>query len=542
MGIILINTSSNHFTDHLPEEDKLEMAKYKKFDYSQSRLLPVSFHKQIQPGTFEYTLSYLIDNKMDLSCFEELFKNDETGAPAYNPSILLKIILFAYSRGIVSSRDIARACEENVVFMALSADTRPHFTTISNFVSSTKDQIDDIFTDVLLYCNQIGLIGKTMFAIDGCKMPSNASKEWSGTRKSFKKKKDKMHKAVAYILNKHRNTDNEDCESNTREQEKHYIETLDKSIEKIEKFLKNEKDKIGKNKKPINSNITDNESATMKTSKGVIQGYNGVAAVDEKNQVIVHAEAFGKGPENDLLEPMIDGVNENFKAIGIKGDICKKVKITADAGFHSETTIKMLAEEGIDAYVADTQFRKRDPKFADVDKYKERTRKERAAKAGNSLTFRSKDFKFADDLSCCICPAGKRLYRSGANIYARGKHSVRFKGPQSACLPCKLRSKCLRNPDGNGVRQVAYFTGQTKGEAATYTKLMKEKIDSDQGRAIYSKRIGTVEPVFGNIRHILKLNRFTMRGKRKVNSQWKLFSIVHNMLKIHRFGPSFDSG
>jgi hypothetical protein len=100
----------------------------------------------------------------------------------------------------------------------------------------------------------------------------------------------------------------------------------------------------------------------------------------------------------------------------------------------------------------------------------------------------------------------------------------------------------LRNPSGNGTRQVAFFTGKTKGAAATYTKLMKEKIDSEEGRAIYSKRIGTVEPVFGNIRHTLKLNRFTMRGKRKVNTQWKLFSIVHNMLKIHRFGPAFDTG
>lgn len=518
------------------------MAKYKRFDYSQSRLLPVSFHKQIQPGTFEYTLSYLIDNKVDLSCFEELYKNDETGASAYNPSILLKIILFAYSRGIFSSRDIARACEENVIFMALSADTRPHFTTISNFVSGTNGQIDDIFTDVLLYCNQIGLIGKTMFAIDGCKMPSNASKEWSGTRKSLKKKKDKMQKAVTYILNKHRNADNKECESNTREREKHYIETLDKRIAKIEKFLKTEKEKIGKKGKPINSNITDNESATMKTSKGVIQGYNGVAAVDEKNQVIVHAEAFGQGPENDLLEPMIDGVNDNFKTIGIKGDICDKAKITADAGFHSEATIKKLAEENIDAYVADIQFRKRDPKFANVDKYKERFRKERAARDGSSLTFRPKDFKFPDDLSHCICPAGKRLYKDGSGVYTNGKRYVRFRGPKFACLPCHLRSKCLRNPSGNGTRQVVFFIGITNGCDATYTQRMKEKIDSEQGRAIYSKRIGTVEPVFGNIRHTLKLNRFTMRGKRKVNIQWKLFSIVHNLLKIHRFGPAFNSG
>jgi len=541
MAIFNVNTSSILITDPSPEEDKFEMAKYKNFSYDQTRLLPVSFHKQVQPGTFEYTLSYLIDNKVDLSCFEALFRNDETGAPAYDPAILLKIILFAYSRGIVSSRDIARACEENVVFMALSADTRPHFTTISNFISHMRQQVNDIFSDVLMYCNEIGLIGKNMFAIDGCKMPSNASKEWSGTRKSFKKKKEKMQKAIAYILDKHRKADNDGNENNVREQEKHYVETLNQRIEKIAAFLKKEKDKIGKSGKAINSNITDNESAKMKTSHGVIQGYDGVVAVDGKTQLIVHAEAFGVAQEHDLLEPMIEGVNENFRAIGIKGDICKKAKITADAGFHNEANMKMLAREGIDAYVADTQFRKRDPKFADVDKYKERSRKERAGRTGSSLTFQTKEFKFADDLSCCICPAGKRLYRNGSDVYMKGKHCVRFRGPQSACLPCQLRSKCLRNPSSNGVRQVAYFTGRTKGSEATYTQQMKAKIDSEQGRAIYSKRIGTVEPVFANMRHILKLDRFTLRGKKKVNIQWKLFSIVHNMLKIHRCGPAFDS-
>lgn len=542
MDIFNLNTSLNPIDDHSPEEDKLEMAKYKKFSYAQAKLLPVSFHKQIQPGTFEHTLSYLVDNKVDLSCFDELFKNDDTGAPAYNPKILLKIILFAYSRGIVSSRAIAKACEENVVFMALSADTRPHFTTISNFISGMKQQVKKIFSDILMYCNEIGLIGKNMFAIDGCKIPSNASKEWSGTRKSFERKKEKMKNAISYILEKHRSEDNDVKERDSLEQEKRYIETLNKRISKLESFLKSEKDKIGKSGKAINSNITDNESAKMKTSHGVIQGYDGVVAVDDKNQVIIHAEAFGVAQEHDLLEPMIKGVNENLKGIGIKGDISKKAKFTADAGFHNEANMKMLAKECIDAYVADPQFRKRDPKFSDVGKYKERSRKERAVREGSNLTYRTQDFKFADDLSYCICPAGKRLYRSGSNVFTKGRHSFRFKGPQSACYPCDMREKCLRNPSGNGTRQVAYFTGYTKGDVSTYTQRMKQKIDSDAGRAVYSKRIATVEPVFANIRHILGLNRFTMRGRLKVNTQWKLFSILHNMLKIHRFGPAFESG
>jgi uncharacterized metal-binding protein len=91
--------------------------------------------------------------------------------------------------------------------MALSADTRPHFTTIADFVSSMGTQVLGLFRDVLLICNEMRLIGKDMFAIDGCKMPSNASKKWSGTKAEFTKKKQKMERAIGRILKKHRETD-----------------------------------------------------------------------------------------------------------------------------------------------------------------------------------------------------------------------------------------------------------------------------------------------------------------------------------------------
>ncbi|BAH40538.1 hypothetical protein GAU_3496 [Gemmatimonas aurantiaca T-27] len=96
--------------------------------------------------------------------------------------MLLRVVLFAYARGIVSSRAIARACEDHVTFIALSGDTRPHFTTIAQFVSSLGDQIAPIFAAVLAVCDRQGLIGREMFAIDGVKLPSNASKHRSGTR------------------------------------------------------------------------------------------------------------------------------------------------------------------------------------------------------------------------------------------------------------------------------------------------------------------------------------------------------------------------
>jgi len=512
------------------------MARYKEYDYSQGKFIPVHFDKQILPGTFEYTLHYLIDNEIDLSIFDARYENDNTGAPAYDPAILLKIILYAYSRGITSSRKIARCCEENIVFMALSADTRPHFTTIADFISSADEEIIRLFLQVLLTCDEMGLIGKEMFAVDGCKMPSNASKEWSGTKEELQHKKDKMEQAIKQILTRHREMDVKEKDKGIVEQEEKYVETIKSKVKKIKQFLKENDDKPGKTGKPIKSNITDNQSAKMKTSHGVIQGYNGVAVVDDKHQVIVHAEAFGAAQEHDLLEPMIEGTKENFKEIGSEKDVFEKAKLVADSGYHTESNMKMVMEEGIDAYIADTQFRKRDPRFADVDKYKERFRKERAEYFGTSGLYKAKEFTMSEDKRFCICPAGKRLYRNGGNVIVDGNRAIKFRGRKTDCRICEVRERCLRNPDTSEVRQVYFFQGRTASAPETFTQKMKRKIDSIKGRLIYNRRLGTAEPPFAHIRSILRLDRFTLRGKRKVNTQWLLYCIVHNLTKVHRYG------
>ena len=137
------------------------MARYKHIDTS-PRLLAVDLQRQLLPGTFEHAMNHLIDNELDLSGFDTCFKNDITGAAAYPPAMLLKIVLFAYSMGIVSSRDIERACREHVTFIALSGDSQPHFTTIAGFVSTLGDDIAHIFTQILFICDKQGLIGREM--------------------------------------------------------------------------------------------------------------------------------------------------------------------------------------------------------------------------------------------------------------------------------------------------------------------------------------------------------------------------------------------
>lgn len=514
------------------------MARYKEYDYTQGKFIPVYFNKQILPGTFEHTLHYLIDNEIDMTIFDKRYQNDKTGAPAYDPAILLKIILYAYSKGITSSRKIAQCCEENIIFMALSADTRPHFTTIADFISSTDQEIIRLFLEVLLTCDAMGLIGKEMFAVDGCKMPSDASKEWSGTKEELQAKKEKMEQAIRQIAKRHRETDAEEKDKGIVEQEAKCVETIKSKVKKIKQFLKENDDKPGKTGKPIKSNITDNESAKMKTSHGVIQGYNGVAVVDEKHQVIVHAEAFGAAQEHDLLEPMIEGTRENFKEIGSEENVFNKAKLVADSGYHTEKNMQMVMEKGIDGYIADTQFRKRDPRFAAVDKYKEQSRKEQRKLNGTKMLYQPKDFTITEDRKFCICPEGKRLYYK-ATVMINGYKAMKFHGRKTDCRVCEARGKCLKYPDRTEARQVAFFNGQDESSPETFTTKMKRKIDSITGRLIYNRRLGTAEPPFAHIRSIMKLDRFTLRGKRKVNTQWLLYCITHNIKKVHRYAEGF---
>jgi hypothetical protein len=272
----------------------------------------------------------------------------------------------------------------------------------------------------------------------------------------------------------------------------------------------------------------------MKTSHGVLQGYNGVTAVDSQHQLIVHAEAFGEGQEHHLLKPMIEGVRAKATALGESADVFKTAKLTVDAGFHSEANVKYVFDEGIDAYIADKQFRKRDPRFITAARHKERTQKDK----GTPRLFRPHDFTYDAATRTCVCPAGKRLYKNGANVTIRGFEGMKFTAPQSACVPCGLRDQCLRHPEKTKVRQVVFFHGRTKAAGETFTQKMKRKIDSAVGRLIYQRRLATAEPPFANIRHAKGLDRFTLRGKTKVNGQWLLYCIVHNLGKIQRYGPA----
>jgi transposase len=505
------------------------MARYKHIDTS-PRFLAVDLERQLHPGTFEHALNYLVDHQLDLSRFDARYKNDLTGACAYPPAMLLKVVLFAYSRGIISSRDIERACKDHVTFIALSGDSAPHFTTFADFVSTLGNEIGPLFKDVLLICDRMGLIGREMFAIDGVKLPSNASKTRSGTRADFQRQADRMEAAARAMIARHRANDALPVEPDLAAKEARSIERLTREAAQMRQWLtEHPEDRKGAKGKVIKSNRTDNQSAKMATSKGVIQGYTGVAAVDDRHQIIVEAQVHGTGSEQALLMPMVEAA----------APLCTpETLITADAGYHSNANLKALAEQDRPALIADNQMRKRDERFKDQARHKAQPDPlyDKAHPKKTAGHYRPKDFDYDPEAGTCVCPAGKSLYQNGANCNHNGHLAVKFQGALRDCGPCTQRNQCLRKPQTTQTRQVSFFHGKTPGGKVSYIELMKRAIDSERGRALYGGRFATVEPVFGNLRYNKGLDRFTLRGQKKVDTQWKLFCLVHNIEKLAHHG------
>lgn len=503
------------------------MPRYKPDLSGQSQLVPVDFAKQVVPGTFEHALVHLIDHKLDCSAFDARYCNDEAGATAYDPRMLLKVILLGYSRGLISSRRIEAACRENMVFMAVSGGEMPHFTTLAGFVADNHAAIVALFREVLVVCNDVGLIGHEHFAIDGVKLPSNASKEWSGKRVDFEKKLAKCETAAQEMVRQHRQRDKQEPDQDGDDRDQRTRKKLEANADKLRAWLSSHADVVSKRGYVKTQNITDPDSAKMKTSHGVIQGYTGVAAVDDRDQVIVYAEAFGEGQEQSTLAPVIDGLSDHLD--GMNETLTGK-RITADAGYHSEANVELLYTREIDGYVADTGMRKRDPRFAEAQRHID-PREVRHQQKQRDARFQLSDFSYDVERGTCYCPEGHRL-TGPSQVAPNGYEGVRFQGRKQLCDPCPSRDQCLRDPAQSKYRQVVFFSGAT--QQVKYAQLMRQKIDSAEGRRQYGRRMGTVEPVFGHLRTHKRLDRFTLRGKRKVNGQWLLYCLVHNITKLMR--------
>jgi transposase len=506
------------------------MARFKHTDNSQGLFLTVNLGEQLLPGTFEWALDYLI-NRADLSLFEQNYHNDGMGATAYQPKVLLKIILYCYFMGILSSRRMERACKTNIIIKALAEDSEPDHDSIAAFIATNREGVIDLFTQVLLQCDELDLITGEMLGFDGCKLPSNAPKEWSGTIGDIKRKKEKLEKDVKRLLSRHREMDKSEeakkilkpykkTMGDDGERRGRSIERLEAKLEKLEVFLKTAEPKRGSSGKEVQSNITDNESAKIKGPHGYIQGYNGIAVADSGNQIIVLAEATGTG-ESETFPRMFEKLEGNMKTVTGKEKPLEGTLCTGDTGFFSEENLQEAKRRGIDVLMPDPQFRKRDPDFEGRKEGKEEKR------------YTLEDFKYEKKNNRYVCPWKKALVYKG-EIKLRNNGGKKYQGSGRDCGRCPYMEKCInlkhrKAKVGTKHSRTLYIV--TKIHEENLSGKMKEKIDNPAYRELYSRRQQIIEPVFSDIEYCKGMNRFTLRGTEKVDTQWKMYCIVHNIGK-----------
>jgi transposase len=492
------------------------MARYKHTDIEngQGLFLTVNLKEQLLPGTFEHMLDELIGTKINMSYFDKNYNNDETGAKAISPEVLIKLVIYGYSKGVKSSRKLCEFCSKNIVAKALTDGMEPHWTTVANFISSNSEIFKDVFVEVLMYASELGLIGGHTLATDGLRLSSNASIELSGTKEELEKRLNVYRKMAEKHIARHKRQDergelDKEAEYNYQKRQK----KLNMQIAKMSNFLLGMKQKEGKSIKEIKSNVTDNESALIRTSGGYIQGYIGLAVSDDQNQIIVSADAVGNTNEGEYLPRILDDMLKNLDAVNVKLPEGKERTMLTDNNYFSEDNLRACQERGIEPIIPDGQYRKRLGG-------KEKSRYDLG------------DFKYHEEGNYYECPNGKKLEYKKNMMLPRKREGEEYRASVKDCRICPLNARCIKSKgEKSKIKNGRSLLITINNEIGSLCNAMRKKLDSVEYQDKYAYRMQIVEPVFANIKNCKGLNWFSLRGKEKVTGQWMLYCMVHNLEK-----------
>ena len=427
-----------------------------------------------------------VANTLDLSCLYVNIASE--GNMPYHPKMMLKVMFYAYARGIFSSRNIANALGENVAFIYLAAWQRPDFRTINNFRKNNLDQIKDLFVQIVQICQQLKMVKLGHISIDGSKFKANAA-----DRKTYDRKR--IEREMKRILDKAQKQDQqEDTQygsENSGDQLPEEIREREQRIEKLKQIQK-QLDQEGREK----LNATDPDAAFMKTTAGIKTSYNAQASVDEDVQVIVATDVTNQPNDKEQLLPMVEQTEQNTDA---SIDI-----LSADCGYSTANNLEKLESYNIDAYIPD-------------DTYQSRNR-------GKEVSPFDKDnFIYDQSTDVFTCPEGQIVKFWHTRRYENGDYRV-YRCVE--CTSCQHFGQCTTSKRGRSI---------WRRLVDKKIKQMRSKLDSESGKAIYAKRKHIVEPVFGHIKSVLGFTGFHLRGLEKVNAEFKLVAIAHNLKKISKY-------
>jgi len=451
-------------------------------DPSQIWLMPPSLDEMVSKDNEVRLLSEVMD-QLDWSIMESTYY--DRGTPAYPPKVMTKILVFAYSKGIRSSRKIEELLQSDVRYMWLAGGLKPDFHTIARFRKDKFDSLIRLFADSVRLCKSVGLVNLNIAAFDGTKVGANASKRSLYDQKRL----DKELEVAREILLEADETDaREDAElgdHNGREIPEHL-----RDAKKRKRILEELKKKLDQSNSKIVSS-SDTDCRLMKTRDGFRPAFNVQAAVDSQHQVVLGMKVTGSENDHGQLPGMLSEVLNNC---GMPA-----VMALADTGYCDEPTLVALEQMGQDALIA--------------------LGKHPLAAKDNDL-FASKCFLADSERDVLICPAGGELSFSGEYQCGSGRYKLYS---AHGCGTCSFRNQCVKS--GRGSRRVSISCNER------HRHRMREKLTRPGCKLLYRLRSQIIEPVFGQIKHDRSFRKFLLRGLNGASAEMSLVFLVHNLLK-----------
>jgi transposase len=333
---------------------------FRKYDPKQSVLLPTNLDEWLPEDHLARVVAQVVDEGLDLEPLLATYRNAEGGFPAFDPRLQLKILLYGYSIGVVSSRRLEKATYDDLATRWLATDQHPHFTTLARFRQRNLPLMDGLFHQVLMLCREAGLVKLGRVALDGTKIKANASRHKSKSYARLREEEDELRRVAREILEEARKVDEEEDKLYGTDKNPllhplppDWKERL-KKAKQARKALEERAEAKGKDEPETTAqyNFTDPDSRIVQDSgnkKAFIQGYNAQAAVDAESQVIVMAAISQENGDGQHLLPMAEELEREL------GEL--PAKLLSDAGYFSEAQIRAVEGMGTSVYCPPDSWR-----------------------------------------------------------------------------------------------------------------------------------------------------------------------------------------
>jgi transposase len=499
--------------------------RFKELSSNQSVLFPSNLLEGIPKHHPVLIVNQVVD-QLNIDCLFSKYKGG--GSSAYHPRMLLKVLFYAYLCNIYSCRKIAKALQENIYFMWLSGNSLPDFRTINRFRGEgLKEDIKELFAQIVVLLQEAGYVSLDIQYIDGTKIESASNRYtfvWRGSVEKYKSKLEDKIRAVLSLVDSHIEQDKqEECTNDNpkpidSDLLRSKVKELNSRLDKMDKIERKQVQQLQEDYLPRlqkyehqleqlgerNSySETDQDATFMRMKEDHMKNGQLKAAynvqISTEEQFITNVGIYQRAGDTATLPSFVEDFEQSYN---------KQSKIVvADAGYGSEQNYEFMEKKGIKAFVKYNYFHKE----------QKRAWKKSAFAVQNLFYNKDKDF--------FICPMGQKLTNIGKKESKSelGYSSTVTRYQAQNCNDCPLRGLCHKSKNSR-IIEVNYKLNK-------YKKKARQRLLSEQGIYHRGKRCIEPEAVFAQIKHNNQFNRFRLRGLEKVNIEFALVAIAHNLRK-----------